>query len=107
MRDTDLGSAVEVDHAAAGEGGDEQDWGTNGFGSYLALLPSETIGMVSLVSCNYLDPVRVEAPLQLINLLLDAASEQLGRLAKPRFGTARRGMLSAQLSLQWRPAMRA
>ncbi|TKA94405.1 hypothetical protein FAZ78_22495 [Cereibacter changlensis] len=81
--------------------------GTNGFGSYLALLPSETIGMVILVNRNYLNPVRVEATLQLINLLLDAASEQPSRLATPRFGTARRGTLSAQLSLQCRPARRA
>lgn len=47
---------------------------TNGFGSYLAMIPSEQIGVVVLANRNYPNPVRAAATLQLITAILSAAA---------------------------------
>lgn len=46
---------------------------TNGFGSYVAMIPSERIGVVVLANRNYPNPVRAAATLELIQRLLDDA----------------------------------
>lgn len=46
---------------------------TNGFGSYVAMIPSEQIGVVVLANRNYPNPVRAEATRKLIHLLLEKA----------------------------------
>ncbi|MFG6083163.1 class C beta-lactamase [Paracoccus litorisediminis] len=46
---------------------------TNGFGSYVALVPSEKIGVVVLANRNYPNPVRAAATLTLITKILDQA----------------------------------
>lgn len=43
---------------------------TNGFGSYVAMVPSEEIGVVILANRNYPNPVRAEAALKLITEVL-------------------------------------
>lgn len=48
---------------------------TNGFGSYVAIIPSEQIGVVVLANRNYPNPVRAEATRKLIHLLLEKAEE--------------------------------
>lgn len=47
---------------------------TNGFGSYIAMVPSERIGVVVLANRNYPNPVRAEAALRLITAILDQAA---------------------------------
>lgn len=46
---------------------------TNGFGSYVAMVPSEKIGVVVLANRNYPNPVRAEATRELIEQLLEKA----------------------------------
>jgi beta-lactamase class C len=46
---------------------------TNGFGSYVAMVPSENIGVVVLANRNYPNPVRAEATRELIEQLLEEA----------------------------------
>ncbi|SDL43182.1 serine hydrolase [Paracoccus chinensis] len=46
---------------------------TNGFGSYVAMIPSERIGVVVLTNRNHPNPVRAEATLELINQVLEQA----------------------------------
>lgn len=46
---------------------------TNGFGSYIAMVPSENIGVVVLANRNYPNPVRAEATRNLIEQLLEEA----------------------------------
>lgn len=48
---------------------------TNGFGSYVAMIPSEDIGVVVLANRNYPNPVRAEATLQLITEILEMAGD--------------------------------
>lgn len=48
---------------------------TNGFGSYVAMIPSEQIGVVVLANRNYPNPVRAEATRKLIHLLLEEGAE--------------------------------
>lgn len=48
---------------------------TNGFASYVAMVPSEKIGVVILANRNYPNPVRAGATLDFINQLLDAAGK--------------------------------
>lgn len=48
---------------------------TNGFGSYVAMVPSERIGVVVLANRNYPNPVRAEATRELIVQLLARARE--------------------------------
>lgn len=43
---------------------------TNGFGSYIAMIPSERIGVVVLANRNYPNPVRAGATLELFNEIL-------------------------------------
>lgn len=43
---------------------------TNGFGSYVAMIPSERIGVVVLANRNYPNPVRTGVTLELINEIL-------------------------------------
>ncbi len=44
---------------------------TNGFGAYVAMVPSEKIGVVVLANRNYPNAVRAEAALDLITGILD------------------------------------
>lgn len=48
---------------------------TNGFASYVAMVPSEKIGVVILANRNYPNPVRAGATLDFINQLLDATGK--------------------------------
>ena len=48
---------------------------TNGFGSYVAMVPSEEIGVVILANRNYPNPVRAGATLQLITEILAMAGQ--------------------------------
>lgn len=48
---------------------------TNGFGSYVAMVPSERIGVVVLANRNYPNPVRAEATRALIEQLLEEADK--------------------------------
>lgn len=48
---------------------------TNGFGSYVAMVPSERIGVVVLANRNYPNPVRVDATRELIEQLLEEADK--------------------------------
>ncbi|MDB6452714.1 class C beta-lactamase [Falsirhodobacter sp. 20TX0035] len=48
---------------------------TNGFGAYVAMVPSERIGVVVLANRNYPNPVRAEATRRLIHDLLQAARD--------------------------------
>ena len=45
---------------------------TSGFGTYVALLPSEKIGVVVLANRGYPNPVRATATVELIEALLAA-----------------------------------
>ncbi|WP_435165181.1 class C beta-lactamase [Falsirhodobacter sp. 1013] len=48
---------------------------TNGFGAYVAMVPSERIGVVVLANRNYPNPVRAEATLRLMKDLLAAKGQ--------------------------------
>ncbi|MDN5567571.1 MAG: beta-lactamase [Paracoccus sp. (in: a-proteobacteria)] len=48
---------------------------TNGFGSYVAMVPSERIGVVVLANRNYPNPVRAEATRELIERILQEADK--------------------------------
>jgi beta-lactamase class C len=48
---------------------------TNGFGSYVAMVPSENIGVVVLANRNYPNQARADATLNLIKALIEAAAD--------------------------------
>lgn len=48
---------------------------TNGFGSYVAMIPSEQIGVVVLANRNYPNPVRADATVELLHQLLEEDDE--------------------------------